>query len=279
MLLAFSRRRRTRKASHSLVGGGQDDSAQNECEGIGANHPATLGAQQMEPQLATGRGQQTFFTEHVPTAIAMFDTEMRYLAVSQSFLSLIEYSGSPAEVIGRSHYETFQDIPPHWRAYHARVLAGEPMAHAEEPLPRRDGRIDWVRWSMKPWYAADGRIGGALLAGDLITDEIKAQHAVAESEIRFRATFENAAVGIAHLSFDLRWLRANRTLCRIIGWPINELITKSLQEITHPDDLEVELAHVQEMRDWLHQQFRHGKTLLAQRWQFRLDAAGCQLRA
>jgi PAS domain S-box-containing protein len=203
----------------------------------------------MEPQLATGRGQQTFFTEHVPTAIAMFDTEMRYLAVSQSFLSLIEYSGSPAEVIGRSHYETFPDIPPHWRTYHARVLAGEPMAHAEDPLPRRDGRMDWVRWSMKPWYTADGRIGGALLAGDLISDEIKAKHAVAESEIRFRATFENAAVGIAHLSFDLRWLRANQTLCRIVGWPSNELITKSLQEITHPDDLEAELAHIQEMRD------------------------------
>jgi PAS domain S-box-containing protein len=202
----------------------------------------------MESRLAARAGQQTFFIEHVPTAIAMFDTKMRYLAVSRSFLSLIEFSGSPAEVIGRSHYETFPDMPAHWRGYHSRVLVGEHMAHAEEVLPRRDGRIDWVRWSMKPWRTADGGIGGALLAGDLITDEVKGRHAVAESEVRFRATFENAAVGIAHLSLDLRWLRANQTLCRIIGWPINELVTKSLQDITHPDDLEVDLAHLQQMR-------------------------------
>jgi PAS domain S-box-containing protein len=202
----------------------------------------------MGSQLATRAGQQTFFIEHVPTAVAMFDTEMRYLAVSRSFLSLIEFSGSPAEVIGHSHYETFPDIPPHWREYHARVMAGEHMAHAEEILPRRDGRIDWVRWSMKPWRTADGGIGGALLAGDLITDEVKVRHAVAESEVRFRATFENAAVGIAHLSCDLRWLRANRTLCRIVGWPINELVTKSLKDISHPDDLDIDLAHVRQMR-------------------------------
>jgi PAS domain S-box-containing protein len=202
----------------------------------------------MESQLAARAGQQTFFVEHVPTAIAMFDTEMRYLAVSRSFLSLIEFSGSPAEVIGRSHYETFPDIPPHWREYHARVLAGEHMAHTEESLPRRDGRIDWVRWSMKPWRTADGGIGGALLAGDLITDEVKFRHAVAESEVRFRATFENAAVGIAHLSCDMRWLRANQALCRIVGWPINELVTKSLKDISHPDDLEIDLAHVEQIR-------------------------------
>jgi PAS domain S-box-containing protein len=193
--------------------------------------------------------QLALFIEHAPTAIAMFDTEMRYLAVSRSFLSAIEFSGSPAEVIGRSHYETFPDIPPHWREYHARVLAGEHMAHTEDPVPRRDGRIDWVRWSMKPWRTADGRIGGALLAGELITDEVEAKRAVAESEARFRATFENAAVGIAHVAPDGRWLRVNEALCRILGYPADELITRSFQDITHPDDLAADLAEVKDMLD------------------------------
>jgi PAS domain S-box-containing protein len=203
----------------------------------------------METQLATRAGQQTLFIEQVPAAIAMFDTEMRYLAVSRSFLSLIEFSGSPAEVIGRSHYETFPDIPPHWCEYHARVLAGEHMAHAEDPLPRRDGRIDWVRWSMRPWRTADGRIAGALLAGELITDEVEAKHAVAESEARLRAMFENAAVGVAHVTPDGRWLRVNKAMSRILGWPAEELVTKSFREITHPDDLAVELAHLDQLRD------------------------------
>src|SRR5215467_8360778 len=149
----------------------------------------------MDSQLATGAGQQTFFTENVPAAIAMFDTEMRYLAVSRRFLSAIDFLGSPAEVIGRSHYETFPDMPPHWREYHARVLAGERMAHAEERLPRRDGRIDWVRWSMKPWHTADGGIGGALLATELITEEIKAKHAIAESKEYLQLCLSAAPLG------------------------------------------------------------------------------------
>jgi PAS domain-containing protein len=86
--------------------------------------------------LATGAAQQTFFVEHVPAAIAMLDADMRYMAVSQSYLSILEFSGRPAEVIGRSYYETFPDMPPHWRESHERVLAGEERALTESPLPR-----------------------------------------------------------------------------------------------------------------------------------------------
>jgi hypothetical protein len=43
------------------------------------------------------------------------------------------------------------------------VLAGEELAHEEDPFLRQDGRTDWCRWLMKLWYTAAGRIGGALL--------------------------------------------------------------------------------------------------------------------
>jgi PAS domain S-box-containing protein len=203
----------------------------------------------MESSLATRGAQQTFFVEHVPAAIAMFDVDMRYMAVSQSYLSILECSDSPAEVIGRSYYETFPDMPPHWRKTHQRVLAGEERSLTESPLPRRDGRIDWVRWTMKPWRTADGLVGGVLQSTELITDEIKARHALAESEARFRATFENAAVGITHVAPDGRFLRFNEALSRLLGWPADELITKSVWEITHPDDLAHELAEFMRLKD------------------------------
>jgi PAS domain S-box-containing protein len=129
------------------------------------------------------------------------------------------------------------------------VLAGEELGHEEDPFPRQDGRIYWCRWSMKPWRTADGRIGGALLFSEVITEQVAARHALADSEARFRATFENAAVGIAHLAPDLRWLRANEALCRILGYPVDELVTKSLQDITHPDDLAADLAQIERMLD------------------------------
>jgi PAS domain S-box-containing protein len=70
-----------------------------------------------------------------------------------------------------------------------------------------------------------------------------------QSETRFRATFENAAVGMAHTTHDGRWLRVNNAMSRILGWPADELITKSFQEITHPDDLAIELAQLKQLRD------------------------------
>ena len=71
--------------------------------------------------------------------------------------------------------------------------------------------------------------------------------ALRESEERFRATFEQAAVGIAHVAADVSWLRINRKLCDIVGYSREELLTKSFQDITHPDDLGADLAYVQQM--------------------------------
>jgi PAS domain S-box-containing protein len=70
-----------------------------------------------------------------------------------------------------------------------------------------------------------------------------------DSEARFRATFDHAAVGIAHIAADGVWLRVNGTLCRILGYPADELLTKSLQDVTYPDDLAADLARVQLVRE------------------------------
>ncbi|MBL8659486.1 MAG: PAS domain S-box protein [Rhodospirillales bacterium] len=80
---------------------------------------------------------------------------------------------------------------------------------------------------------------------DDISAEIRAQRALRESEARFRGTFENAAVGIAHVGFDGAWLRVNERLCDIVGYGRDELLAKTFQEITHPDDLEADLSQLE----------------------------------
>lgn len=77
-----------------------------------------------------------------------------------------------------------------------------------------------------------------------------AQHNADEaraSTVRFEATFEQAAVGIALVSPDGHWLRVNRKLCEILGYSPNELIDKTFQDITHPDDLGADLAFMRQM--------------------------------
>jgi len=70
----------------------------------------------------------------------------------------------------------------------------------------------------------------------------RAHKALVESDRRCRATFEQVAVGMAHLASDRRWMRFNKKLCEILGYPEAELRRKFPTEITHPDDREPSLA-------------------------------------
>ncbi|MWV15659.1 EAL domain-containing protein [Pseudomonas sp. L-22-4S-12] len=68
-----------------------------------------------------------------------------------------------------------------------------------------------------------------------------------QSELRFRATFEQAAVGIAHLAPDGHWLRVNQRLCQMLGYSRDDLLELTFQDITHPDDLGSDLQQVERL--------------------------------
>jgi PAS domain S-box-containing protein len=75
----------------------------------------------------------------------------------------------------------------------------------------------------------------------------RAEAAMRGSEERFRSTFEQAAVGMAHAALDGRWMRVNRRLCEILGYQKEEFLEKTFQELTHPEDLERSLAQVERL--------------------------------
>ncbi len=79
--------------------------------------------------------------------------------------------------------------------------------------------------------------------GDLRSNEAR----LLESEGRFRATFEQAAVGMAHVGVDGGWLRVNDRLCDIVGYPREELLKLSFQDITHPEDLGTDLDYLRRL--------------------------------
>ncbi|WP_366931637.1 histidine kinase dimerization/phosphoacceptor domain -containing protein [Nostoc sp. NOS(2021)] len=68
-----------------------------------------------------------------------------------------------------------------------------------------------------------------------------------ESEQRFRAAFHQAAVGIAHVAIDGRWLLVNQKLCDILGYIPEELQLLTFQDITHPDDLNADLKYIDQI--------------------------------
>ena len=87
----------------------------------------------------------------------------------------------------------------------------------------------------------------ALREAEERTERKRTEEALRESEERFRATFEQAAVGIAHVDPDGRWLRVNQRLCDIVGYSREELLEKTFQDITHPDDLDSDIEKVHQL--------------------------------
>ena len=83
----------------------------------------------------------------------------------------------------------------------------------------------------------------------LMLERQRVNEQLRESERRFQATFEQAAVGIAIVSMQGRWLQVNQTLCDIVGYHPNELMSMSFQDITYSDDLEGDLDSMRRLRD------------------------------
>ncbi|QXD16330.1 PAS domain S-box protein [Rhodocaloribacter litoris] len=91
-----------------------------------------------------------------------------------------------------------------------------------------------------------GRPAALVVARD-VTGQVSLARRLRESEARFRNTFEQAAVGIAHVDLDGRFLRINRRYGEIVGYRVDEMQHLTFQEITHPDDLEADLALVRQL--------------------------------
>ncbi len=100
----------------------------------------------------------------------------------------------------------------------------------------------WVKWVL---IGAAGTLALAVFFVLLLRRQVNARTAaLRDVEESFRATFNHAAIGIARVGPDGSWLDANQRICDILGYAREELLKGSFQDITHPDDLANDLAHV-----------------------------------
>lgn len=109
------------------------------------------------------------------------------------------------------------------------------VIHFENRYRCIDGTYRWLEWNSTP-------VGNLIYAAARdITDRKQSEEALRESEARFRATFEQTTVGIAHVSPEGRFLRINPKFCDIVGYSQAELLERTFQDITHPDDLDADV--------------------------------------
>ena len=188
------------------------------------------------------------FIERAPAAIAMYDREMRYLAVSNRWRE--EYSLVGQDIIGKCHYDITPDIPERWKAVHRRCLAGESLKCDEERFERADGSVRWIRWEVLPWRTGDDEIGGIVLFADDITPQ-----KLAEEHLRQAASvFTHASEGILITDADGKIVDVNDMFSRTTGYSRDEVLGRTprlLQSGLHgPEFYEAMWQAIQEKGQW-----------------------------
>ncbi|EXJ16169.1 PAS domain S-box protein [Imhoffiella purpurea] len=187
----------------------------------------------MEEALRESEGRLRLFIEHAPSALAMFDREMRYLCASRRWRD--DFGLGEQDLLGRSHYEIFPEIPERWKAVHRRGMAGE-VLHADEDWFRRmDGRIQWQRWEVRPWFGADGSVGGIVTFAEDISARKEAEIALSDSRERLRTIVRSIP--------DLVWLKdpegvfiiCNARFEKLFGAPEEEIVGKTDYDFVDPE--------------------------------------------
>jgi PAS domain S-box-containing protein len=182
-----------------------------------------------------------------PAGIVVGDVSGRFLAVNPSYCALLGYSED--ELLGHSFREfTHPDDLPAGDQALAELVAGKRSEYEREKrYIRKDGTTIWAR--LRIAVTDDPENGHPLFVAHVLDISERKRHdrVLAEAEERFRSAFDNAPIGMALVALDGRWLKVNRSVCEITGYSETALLTRTFQDITHPDDLDTDLAYIEDV--------------------------------
>jgi len=181
--------------------------------------------------------QHQEFISQAPTAIAMFDTNMCYLAYSKKWLT--DFDLPDKTIIGKCHYAVFPEIGERWKKDYKECLEGKVLKSDEDYFIRQDGSSQWITWELRPWHTDTGKIGGVIIYSADITKRKAAEIKLRVSEEIFRGNFENAAIGMAIVGLKGKWKKVNTSICDMLGYTSDELYNLTIQEVTHPEDIQI----------------------------------------
>lgn len=125
------------------------------------------------------------------------------------------------------------------------LAAHVPVTRLDIMLKTAAGCAVWVEFSTQPTQLDGQDVWLATLVD--ITARKQTEIALRESEHRFKGAFEHSGIGMALVSPEGKWLKVNRRIVDMLGYSEEELYATNFQQLTHPDDLGLDLQHVEQM--------------------------------
>ena len=176
------------------------------------------------------------------------------------------YSARWKEMLGYEEYEIGNhmdewvkrvhpdDLERVMQAYQDHLGRKTPFYTHEHRLLCKNGTYKWILTRGQALWDEEGtpvRLTGSHTdisdAYRQAAQRKQAEEALRESEERFRSAFDYAAIGMALVALDGRWLKVNHSLCEIVGYSEQELKATTFQAITHPDDLDIDLGYARQL--------------------------------
>ena len=185
--------------------------------------------------------------EHAGEMACTLDLHGAFTAVNPAGVRLTGYPED--ELIGTLAIDLIAEEarPEAVRQFARRLNVGAISTADESILVTRDGgRVPIEITSTIFTDDAGAPVGVLGLVRDM-SERRAAATALLLSEERFRSAFDHAAIGMALVGLDGRWLQVNGSLCRLLGLSRDELLRKTAQDVTHPDDLEADRALVRRL--------------------------------
>ncbi|MEG4320965.1 MULTISPECIES: PAS domain S-box protein [unclassified Microcoleus] len=180
----------------------------------------------------------------VPDALNLTDSQGRWLIANDCALQLLgwetaDYQGKTTAELAAAADRRVKEILLTWQETDETTWEAATLTSSRQIVPLPTGGSNWFEVRKVPLFNPDGSRKGMAVAGRDITQEVEAEAALRDSEQRFRAIFERAAIGIAVTTLEGMAIATNPAFQAMLGRSSAELRGADLDDCTHPEDAQV----------------------------------------